>query len=146
GHDDLVGQAHYRGPVIVSWTDALAGSQNEADGINTVLHEFAHELDFLDGEINGTPRLRDRSQYRIWREVMTQEYQRLVKMAEKGAKTLLDPYGAKDEAEFFAVATECFFEKPVELAKKHSRLYELLRDYYRQDPARRFQVNQGTHT
>src|SRR5713226_4249803 len=93
-HDDLVnedhiealGQASYRGPVIISWADALSGGQNEADGLNVVLHEFAHELDFLDGTFDGTPPLKDRAQYQKWQEVMTQEYNLLIRNAEKGKK------------------------------------------------------------
>jgi Mlc titration factor MtfA (ptsG expression regulator) len=131
-----LGEAHYRGPVILSWADVLAESRRPRRG-NTVFHEFAHQLDFLNGSIDGTPALRDAAEYRRWREVMTAEFNRLRKDADADRPTLLDPYGATNETEFFAVATECFFEQPVELARQHPRLYELLRDYYHQDPARR---------
>jgi len=133
----LLGQAHYRGPVILSWSDVLAGSRGRGQGPNTVFHEFAHQLDFLNGSIDGTPPLRDAGEYRRWREVMTAEFTRLGSDADAGRPTLLDPYGATNESEFFAVATECFFEEPVELVRRHPRLYELLRDYYHQDPAGR---------
>ncbi|HEV3262469.1 MAG TPA: M90 family metallopeptidase [Gemmataceae bacterium] len=131
-----LGEAHYRGPVILSWADVLAESRHPRRG-NTVFHEFAHQLDFLNGSIDGTPPLRDAAEYRRWREVMTAEFNRLRNDADAHRPTLLDPYGATNETEFFAVATECFFEQPVELARQHPRLYELLRDYYHQDPARR---------
>jgi|SRR6516162_3213487 Mlc titration factor MtfA (ptsG expression regulator) len=137
-HMGALGQIHYRGPVIISWADALAAGQTESGGINVVLHEFAHELDFLDGTFDGTPPLQDRAQYKKWQEIMTQEYNLLVRNTEKGKKSLLDQYGTENEGEFFAVATECFFEKPVAMAQRHPRLYDLLREYYHQDPAKRF--------
>ena len=100
-------------------------------------HEFAHQIDMLDRSTNGTPPLADPGQRRRWHDVMTAEYEQLIADAEAGRATLLDTYGADSEAEFFAVATECFFDCPVELRDEHPRLYELLRDYYRQDPAAR---------
>jgi Mlc titration factor MtfA (ptsG expression regulator) len=137
GKNPHLGEAWYRGPVVLAWDDVLRGGQDPQDGQNTVFHEFAHQLDFLDGSIDGTPPLESREQYQHWREVMTAEYNRLCRAAERGRKTLLDQYGATDEAEFFAVATECFFEKPVAMAAKHPQLYDLLRAYYHQDPAKR---------
>jgi Mlc titration factor MtfA (ptsG expression regulator) len=134
---DLSGQAWYRGPVVLSWEDVLTEGREPGYGQNLVYHEFAHQLDMLDGVVDGTPPLRDRVQARRWREVMTREYQRLVNESERGRATLLDEYGATDEGEFFAVATECFFDQPVALRRRHPALYDLLRDYYRQDPAAR---------
>jgi Mlc titration factor MtfA (ptsG expression regulator) len=132
-----LGEAWYRGPVVLSWADALAGGRNQGGGQNLVFHEFAHQLDMLDGLIDGTPLLETPAEYRRWREVMTAEYERLTREAGEGRRTLLDPYGATNEGEFFAVATECFFEQPVALSRQHPKLYELLRDYYHQDPAAR---------
>jgi Mlc titration factor MtfA (ptsG expression regulator) len=132
-----LGEAHYRGPVILSWAEVLTDGRNPNRGKNLVFHEFAHQLDMLDGVIDGTPPLRDRAQYRKWQQVMTAEYQRLIDDSERGRATLLDEYGTTDEAEFFAVATECFFDLPVQMKRRHPQLYELLRDYYRQDPAQR---------
>jgi Mlc titration factor MtfA (ptsG expression regulator) len=132
-----LGEAHYRGPVILSWAEVLADGRHPGHGRNLVFHEFAHQLDMLDGVINGTPPLADADQRRRWREVMTAEYRQLVDASLHGRATLLDRYGATNEAEFFAVATECFFERPVPLAQRHPQLYDLLRDYYRQDPAAR---------
>jgi Mlc titration factor MtfA (ptsG expression regulator) len=139
-HQDTgrLGEAWYRGPVVLSWEDVRLGGQNPRDGRNVVLHEFAHQLDFLDGWADGTPPLKSRAQYQKWHDVMTSEYARLVKAAEQGKATLLDQYGATNPAEFFAVATECFFEKPVYMQRSHPLLYEVLRDYYRQDSAARF--------
>jgi Mlc titration factor MtfA (ptsG expression regulator) len=139
GMSDRLGEAHYRGPVILSWAEVLADGRHPRTGKNLVFHEFAHQLDMLDGIIDGTPPLRDRDQARRWHEVMTAEYQRLIVASEQGRATLLDQYGTTDEAEFFAVATECFFDKPTQMAQRHPQLYDLLREYYRQDPAAREQ-------
>lgn len=138
GHaDDRLGEAHYRGPVILSWAEVLSDGRHPARGKNLVYHEFAHQLDMLDGVINGTPPLQDAAQARRWHEVMTAEYQQLIDASEQGRATLLDQYGTTDEAEFFAVATECFFDRPVQLARRHPQLYALLREYFHQDPAER---------
>ncbi len=137
GASDRLGEAHYRGPVILSWDEVLADGRHPSAGKNLVFHEFAHQLDMLDGVIDGTPPLRDRDQYRRWQKVMTAEYQRLIEASAEGRATLLDKYGTVNEGEFFAVATECFFDKPVALARRHPPLYDLLREYYGQDPAAR---------
>ena len=131
------GEAWSQGPVILSWPDALAGGRKWSDGHNVVLHEFAHKLDFRDGAGDGVPPLSEAEQYETWSRVMSAEYAELVARKEAGEETLLDWYGATDPAEFFAVATECFFEKPRELAGTHPALYGVLHGYYRQDPARR---------
>lgn len=131
------GEAWFRGPVILSWADAHGGGRGATGGRNLVLHEFAHALDMMDGLVNGTPPLKDRQQYIQWHDVMTNEYQQLVQRAQRGEPTLLDQYGATNVGEFFAVATECFFQRPVELRAFHSRLYDVLRGYYKQDPAER---------
>jgi Mlc titration factor MtfA (ptsG expression regulator) len=123
--------------VVLSWDSARHGAYDPKDGRNLVFHEFAHKLDMLDGFVNGTPPLKSRNAYRIWSEVMTREFERLQDAAERRRATVLDKYGATNEAEFFAVATECFFERGVKLEKKHPELYEVLQGYYRQDPARR---------
>jgi MtfA peptidase len=132
-----LGEAHYRGPVILSWADVLHDARYPDRGQNVVYHEFAHQLDMLDGLIDGTPPLETPEQYRRWRDVMTAEYQKLIEASAQRRATLLDQYGTTNEAEFFAVATECFFDRPIPLARRHPRLYEVLRDYYHQDPAAR---------
>src|SRR5262249_28120074 len=98
---------------------------------------FAHQLDMLDGVINGTPPLKTREQDQRWKEIMTAEYHSLIRASEHGRATLLDHYGATNEAEFFAVATECFFDRPVPMQQRHPQLYQLLREYFNQDPAAR---------
>jgi Mlc titration factor MtfA (ptsG expression regulator) len=139
-HEDTgrVGEAWYRGPVVLSWDEVRRDGLRFRDGRNVVLHEFAHQLDFLDGWADGTPPLKGRAQYQTWHEVMTAEYEGLVRASELGRATLLDQYGTESPSEFFAVATECFFEKPVALRRRHPALYEVLRDYYGQDTAARF--------
>ena len=137
GEQAVDGQAHYRGPVILSWAEVLAEGRDPSQGHNLVLHEFAHQLDMQDGEVNGTPRLHDAALARRWQQVMTAEFARLTADADEGRPTLLDDYGATSPGEFFAVATECFFTRPAALRGRHRALYNLLRDYYRQDPAAR---------
>lgn len=132
-----VGEAWQSGPVVLAWDSVPHAGTVFEDGRNVVLHEFAHCLDMQDWDVDGTPPLRSRQQYRTWHDVMTSEYNRLRRAARRGRPTLLDQYGATDPAEFFAVATECFFERSRVMAEEHSELYELLRDFYRQDPAAR---------
>lgn len=132
-----LGEAWYGGPVIVSWADALHGVADGDDGRNLVLHEFAHKLDMLDGVVDGTPPLGDATEYRTWRAVMNDAFNRL-RMAGPGASVLvLDRYGATNPAEFFAVATEAFFERSRELRMREPALYDTLKMYFRQDPASR---------
>lgn len=137
GDAHVAGQAWYRGPVILSWDAVKHGAWDPKDGHNLVLHEFAHKLDMLDGYVNGTPELHDREDYRIWARIMTEEYRALRDQSKKGRAKVLDRYGATNEAEFFAVATESFFEKSLQMEKRHPDLYALLRAYYHQDPAER---------
>jgi Mlc titration factor MtfA (ptsG expression regulator) len=132
-----LGQAWENGPIILSWESSRAGGRNSEDGLNVVLHEFAHKLDLRDGLVNGTPPLNNREQHARWVEVMQREFDILVEKTEKRKATLLDKYGATDSGEFFAVSVECFFEKPTQLRQKHPDLYEVLRDYFNQNPAAR---------
>lgn len=132
------GEAWRDGPVVLAWSDVVAGIRHPADGRNVVFHEFAHKLDMVDGDADGTPRIENSdAAYRTWYEVMSAEFHRLRQSAAMRLPTLLDPYGAKDAAELFAVATEVFFEQPRELRSLHPRLYAILTDYYHQDPAKR---------
>jgi Mlc titration factor MtfA (ptsG expression regulator) len=138
-----LGESWYRGPVVLAWDQVRHDGRHPSRGHNLVFHEFAHQLDMLDGVINGTPPLRDAEQARRWHEVMTAEYTQLIEASEQGRATLLDQYGATSEGEFFAVATECFFDRPVDLRRQNPRLYDLLREYYHQDPARRVEGKQA---
>jgi Mlc titration factor MtfA (ptsG expression regulator) len=139
GDVSLLGRADYDGPVTLAWEELADNLHHPGGGRNLVFHEFAHRIDMLDGEANGVPPLRDPEQYVRWQQVMSAEYRRFVRDLERGRDTLLDEDGAEDEAEFFAVATESFFDQSAELRQRHPQLYDLLRDYYRQDPAARAQ-------
>jgi MtfA peptidase len=99
-----------------------------------VLHEFAHQLDQETGAANGAPRLGGPQRYARWAEVLGQEFERLRALANTGMPSLLNPYGATDPAEFFAVATEVFFEQGAQLAAHSPALYAELRAFYRVDP------------
>lgn len=134
---ERLGEAWHTGVVVLSWPDALRGGQLPTDGQNVVMHEFAHVLDSADQMFDGTPDLLPDDQYETWRDVMTAEYRRHTRAAAQGRWTLLDRYGAKSEAEFFAVATECFFERPQQMQARHPHLYDVLRAFYRQNPAQR---------
>jgi len=128
------GEAWQGGPIILSWKDALRGGRDEDDGQNLVIHEFAHALDGLDGEMGGNVMFDDSATSQRWQEVVEREFAELCRAKEEGIRTLLDHYGATNEAEFFAVSSEIFFEKPRRLSQEHNELFELLRTYYRVDP------------
>jgi hypothetical protein len=132
-----LGQAWYDGPIVLAWDEVVAGAVDPTDGRNVVLHEFAHQLDYLDGLADGTPPLRHKGDYRKWQEVMTREFERLKAESESSTPKVLDSYGATNHAEFFAVATEAFFEKSREMYTRHPELYAVLSEYYGQDPATR---------
>lgn len=133
----ILGQAFAQGPVILVWDAVLHGARHPEQGHNVVYHEFAHKLDMLDGAADGTPPLADSAQLAEWVTVCTREFLRLRTIAGKGHKTFLDAYGATNEAEFFAVATEEFFDRPISLQEHVPDLYHVLSAYYRQDPAGR---------
>jgi Mlc titration factor MtfA (ptsG expression regulator) len=130
-----LGEAWRHGVVILSWDAARAGATNPFDGQNVVFHEFAHQLDSEDGAFDGVPPLRDRSAYQPWTAMLEREYEELVRAEEQGLRTVLQHYGATNRAEFFAVASEAFFEKPVALLRKQPELYQEFVRFYRQDPA-----------
>ena len=127
------GEAWQNGPIILSWDNVLQ-TENHDSAYNIVVHEFAHHLDGLDGEMGGTPIFDNDDDQRKWATVMAVEYEYLCAAATRGQWTILSHYGAKNKAEFFSVASECFFDTPERLKKSHSDLYELLRRFYRTDP------------
>jgi MtfA peptidase len=135
GETVRLGEAWKDGVVVLSWDDVSRGASDLHDGHNVVLHEFAHLLDQEDGSADGAPILEHRSQYVTWARVLSDEFDQLRRDTELGRTDVLDGYGATNPAEFFAVATECFFEKPIQLRQKHPQFYEELKTYYRQDPA-----------
>lgn len=129
----LAGESWTLGQVVLSWEDVLAGAADPEDGRNVVIHEAAHQLDQEKGFANGAPML-ERRRYARWSRVLGEEYARLREQAAAGEPTLLSDYGATDPAEFFAVATEAFFEQPARLWQEHPALYGELARYYRLDP------------
>lgn len=132
GHSVRFGESWQYGPVVLAWDSVAGGISNVTDAGNVVLHEFAHQLDQEDGDADGAPILEHRSSYLTWARVLSREYEAL--QSRKGTSTVMDTYGATNPAEFFAVATETFFEKPEQMKKKHPELYDELKNYYKLDP------------
>jgi Mlc titration factor MtfA (ptsG expression regulator) len=131
------GLSSSRGTVVLSWPDTAAGARRPNDGMNVVFHEFAHQLDQLNGAMDGAPALDSAALYREWAQVLGSEYTRLQDEVETNRPSLISAYGATKPAEFFAVVTELFFEEPIELQRQHPALYDEFKHYYRQDPAER---------
>jgi MtfA peptidase len=128
-----VGEAWDNGGVVISWPEVLRIGKDR-DGENVVIHEFAHHLDGLDGEMGGSiPFTNEKDQSR-WDRVASEEFERLVRDIQRGRPTLLDPYGATNRAEFFAVCSECFFEQSKLMHQAHPELFDLLRRFYQIDP------------
>jgi len=136
GQSVRLGESWQNGPVVLAWDSVKGGTLNITDARNVVLHEFAHQLDQEDGAADGAPILERRSRYTTWARVLSKEYEVLQKNMRKRRSSVLDKYGATNPAEFFAVATETFFEKPKQMVKKHPELYDELRNYYKLDPAK----------
>jgi len=122
------------GTMVLAWDAAKFGASDPSDGQNVVLHEFAHQLDYENHVADGAPALPTRAQRLSWREVMTTEFASLRAADETGIPTLLDTYGATNPAEFFAVSTEAFFERPCALRSRHPKLFTELKGYFLQDP------------
>ncbi len=137
-----LGESWYRGPVVLAWDEVWRSGLRINGGRNVVLHEFAHQLDSESGANEGVPGLPRRAMYAPWARVLGTEYARLVEAVKRGSSTTIDAYGAVSPAEFFAVATEQFFEQPVQLRRDHPELYAQLQGYYQQDPAQRLAPNQ----
>jgi MtfA peptidase len=138
----LAGESWLRGPVILAWDCVQGGVADHSDGQNVVFHEFAHQLDAEDGLTDGVPvlgatgpPLERLGRFRSWARILSQEFAQLQQTCETGQESVLDKYGATNPAEFFAVATECFFQKSRSLCQKHPELYEELKRFYQQDPA-----------
>jgi Mlc titration factor MtfA (ptsG expression regulator) len=130
----LSGESWSQGQVVLSWQDVSDGAADPDDGRNVVIHEFAHQLDQESGQANGAPRLRSRRSYRNWSDVFGREFAALQQRVAAGHTSLLSDYGATDPGEFFAVASEAFFEQSERMAREHPALFEQLRQYYCVDP------------
>lgn len=123
------------GAMVLSWDHVVRGARDPRDGQNVVFHEFAHALDGEDGPVDGAPSLEDTRHYTEWARVFQREYDRHRVDLQFGVPTVIDGYGATKPQEFFATATEAFFEKPEQLRAMHPELYERMADFFRQDPA-----------
>ena len=130
-----LGESWVSGVVVLVWDSVRAGAGDIHDAHNVVLHEFAHQLDQESGVSDGAPILPRRSMYVAWARVLGHDFAQLVKDTEHRHRTLIDAYGATNPAEFFAVATETFFEKPRQMKSKFPELYGQLQGFYQQDPA-----------
>ena len=128
--DEVMGEAWYGGPVLISWFDQA----EDAEGINVVIHEFAHKLDMKSGDADGLPPLHAGMSRRRWIDVMSAAFGDFRRRVDAGEDTPLDPYGAEMPNEFFAVTSEAFFETPELLRSEYPEVYAQLRDFYRQDP------------
>ena len=131
---DLLGESWSDGRVILSWDHVQRGAGDWTDGQNVVLHEFAHQLDSESGSNNGAPYLGSETNYRSWSEVLSRDFASLRTDAMYRQQSVMDHYGATSPAEFFAVATETFYEKPWQLAARHPDLFAELFKYYWVDP------------
>jgi Mlc titration factor MtfA (ptsG expression regulator) len=140
----LGGEAWGTGPVILSWRDARPGNHIHGKGSNVILHEFAHKLDMLNGVANGMPPLHPDMPRAQWTAAFSHTFEHLVEQVERHHRTRIDPYGAENPAEFFAVISEEFFEVPERIHHYYPDVYHQLKLFYRQDPLAR-QVRAGRH-
>lgn len=130
----LIGESWSNGKVILAWDSVERSVANFSDGENVILHEFAHQLDHESGMTNGAPLLYSKGAYGSWAQVFSAEFAQLQKASAQEQHTLIDEYGASDPAEFFAVVTETFYERPHQMSHRHPALFEQLKSYYRVDP------------
>lgn len=133
--EERVGEAWEQGPLVLSWADVLQAGNG--DGFNVVIHECAHKLDMQNGDTNGFPPLHRDMSPAAWTAAFSAAYASLCQQVEADEDTVLDPYASSSPAEFFAVASEAFFELPDELSAVYPAVYAQLRDFYRQDPLSR---------
>jgi Mlc titration factor MtfA (ptsG expression regulator) len=131
---DLLGESWGDGRVILSWDHVRRAGHDPEGAQNVVLHEFAHQLDSESGSTNGAPLLGSAERYKRWSETLARHFELLRRDTYWGHRDVLDPYGASSPAEFFAVATESFFEQPHALASRHPELYAEFQRYFRVDP------------
>lgn len=143
GRDVRLGESWHRGSVVLSWDDVRRSAADIHDGQNVVLHEFAHQLDSSGGKGDSTPVLQSRTSFVAWARALGEDFEKFRRDIHENRAEVLDEYGAVNPAEFFAVATECFFEQPKELQHVYPRLYDELKRFYQQDPAALDQTSDG---
>ena len=129
-----LGESWQSGAVVLAWDNVRHGAINFRDGHNVTMHEFAHQLDQEDGAGDGTPILETRTAYSSWARIFTKEYELLQEKTRRGRKSVMGEYGATNPAEFFAVATETFFEKPRQLNANHPELFQEMKSFYKVNP------------
>jgi len=134
GQGARLGESWGCGVVVLSWNSVEGGARNLEDGHNVTMHEFAHQLDQEDGSADGAPILASRSAYSAWARVLSKDYAQLCKKTKRGTRDVINHYGTTNPAEFFAVATETFFEKPKQLQDNHADLFNELQSYYKVNP------------
>ncbi len=134
----LLGESWAHGTIVLTWSEIKRDSKKHNDGKNLILHEFTHQLDDENTASEGVPMFENNQQTLAWARVFTKEYESLITDVMQNKKTLLDEDGANSPAEFFAVTTEAFFEKPVRLKQKHPELYDCLKSFFKQDPVEYF--------
>ncbi len=137
----LSGEAWQRGPVLLAWDDAFCASG--LDGSNLVIHEFAHKLDMQNGKANGFPPLHRDMNADSWSSIFSRGYDDFANKCDAGVDLGIDCYAAESPAEYFAVMSEVFFEKPKLLQRHYPAVYAQLRLYYRQDPVTRSTPRNG---
>jgi len=128
------GEAWETGKIILSWDDAYSGMIKLEDGHNVVIHEFAHLLDHTNGTANGAPLLQHAKSYDQWSQIFSSAYENLQRSINIGQSNLFNPYGATNPGEFFAVASELFFEKSKSLQQHEPELHQQLTKFYAIDP------------
>ncbi len=137
GRSSRLGESWNQGYVVLAWDAVLHGASDLGDGHNVVMHEFAHQLDQEDGVADGVPLFDHALRYGGWARILERDFEKLVARSSRSpsGETVLDAYGATNKAEFFAVATETFFEKPQALRRRYPELFELLQEFYGLDPS-----------
>lgn len=130
----LSGESWDFGKIVLSWEDTLHGAHLPDDGHNVVIHEFAHQLDQENGTANGAPILGKGQSYKCWSKVFSAQFDLLKEQATAGVPSLFNYYGATNPAEFFAVASEVFFEQSNKFNREYPTLYKQLKQYYKVDP------------
>lgn len=130
-----LGESWESGTVVLSWRSVQRGGENCEDGLNVVIHEFAHQLDQENQHADGLPKLDRHQPVGQWASAFSKAYEHFCESLDEGRRTVMDPYGATNAAEFFAVATETFFEKPRQLRIDEPALFEQLLEYYGVDPS-----------
>ena len=137
-HAPRMGEAWLGGPVILSWADVAPRAGG--DGVNVVIHEFAHKLDMLNGDTNGFPPLHSGMSRQAWAAAFEPAYADFCRRVDADEETAIDPYAAESPGEFFAVLSEAFFETPHAVHADYPAVYAQLQAFYRQDPRARLTV------